>query len=376
MDLFKFNSPSGPTYFTQGSPVEGWDSVRWVERYQEPGEFKIVAPLGSGLHNELPKGSFISHVATPEIMVVENHEIEEDLETSPMITISGRSLDVILDDRVIGCDQDWSSHDGVKIPYYIYPDDTRDQIADMINDHIRVTMAYAGQLLPNVRAASIPKAANHVPDISEERFPKRGSLLERVKDLLQVDDLGIKVQRRGWLKPGNPQWDITFFYIHSGQDLSDRVIFSWEHGDISRANYLFSQKKRKNAALVSSTYVEAAVEPVETGIDRKWMHVDASDVDSDLDGSPDAGQIATIKAILISRGQEALQAQEDVDIFDATLSDLSQYTYREDYNIGDVVSVEGSFGDRERRRVIEHVEVVDEDGSTSMPTLAAFNRQA
>ena len=55
---------------------------------------------------------------------------------------------------------------------------------------------------------------------------------------------------------------------------------------------------------------------------------------------------------------------------------MTRYTYRVDYNMGDVVAVEGNFGLRERRRVVEFVEIVDDTGSVGLPTFASFDRLA
>ena len=75
-------------------------------------------------------------------------------------------------------------------------------------------------------------------------------------------------------------------------------------------------------------------------------------------------------------GQEALDAQKELNAAAFDLSPLTRYTYRVDYNMGDVVAVEGNFGLRERRRVVEFVEIVDDTGSVGLPTFASFDRLA
>jgi hypothetical protein len=46
------------------------------------------------------------------------------------------------------------------------------------------------------------------------------------------------------------------------------------------------------------------------------------------------------------------------------------YQYRRDYNIGDLVSIDGNFGQTAVMRVIEYAEIEDENGNSGHPTLA------
>lgn len=78
MELFKFTHPTS-TNLTYGVPIHGYTSAMWVERYRVPGEFEIEAPLSSGLQDELPLGTVISHIDTLDAAIVENHEISEKL---------------------------------------------------------------------------------------------------------------------------------------------------------------------------------------------------------------------------------------------------------------------------------------------------------
>lgn len=96
MDLFRFNDPNT---FTSGQTIDEWDSASWTERYRDPGEFEIKAKLSSGLREFLPLGTLISHHKTLEVMVVENHQIAEDVDSDPLLTITGRSLQTLLESR-------------------------------------------------------------------------------------------------------------------------------------------------------------------------------------------------------------------------------------------------------------------------------------
>src|SRR6478735_7894203 len=102
MNLFKFNVVTDPTALDSGQYINGVESLMWVERYLEPGEFEIKAPLSSGLRDFLPLGTLISHIDTMEVMIVENHQVIEEETADPTIVITGRTFDTYLENRIVG----------------------------------------------------------------------------------------------------------------------------------------------------------------------------------------------------------------------------------------------------------------------------------
>lgn len=100
------------------------------------------------------------------------------------------------------------------------------------------------------------------------------------------------------------------------------------------------------------------------------MLVDASDIDDIYDTTPSGGTLTSVQAKMDVRGRQALDNQQEVSVTRTDISPSSQLRYRKDYQIGDIVSVDGNFGEIETRRIIEYVEI-DENGSTTgHPTLA------
>jgi hypothetical protein len=100
------------------------------------------------------------------------------------------------------------------------------------------------------------------------------------------------------------------------------------------------------------------------------MIVDASDIDNQFSAYPQGADLTAVINKLLIRGYEALAQQSNVAITNAKISSSSQtYKYRTDYNVGDIVSVRGDYNTSARMRVIEHVEIEDETGESSYPTL-------
>lgn len=365
MDLFKFGTVG--TYL-DGQAINGYEGVTWVERYREPGEFEIKARLSSGLREFLPLDTIISHMNTLETMIVENHEIVEEPDTDPELTISGRSFETILENRIVGQNQDWTTPPASMndAGYELFPDTTWWQANQLINDHVRVdAVLNPDDALPNVMSWTDLGGVGPM----EPRIIKRGDLHKRLIELLAIDDLGIKIRRANML-PGTETGEWTRFIIHGGVDRRNTVTFSAQTGDISTANYLWTRKKMKNAALVSGKFVETMVYGAETGYARRVMFVDASDIDGSLSEVPTGSALTDVRNAMGVRGRQALASQREIILSSVNVSENYSYRYRTDYDVGDVVSLDGSFGETLSVRVVEYAEIEDKNGVSGYPTLS------
>lgn len=365
MDLFKYNSPDT---FLGGQAINGYDTVAWTERYREPGSFEISCKLSSGLKDFLPEGSLISHVRTLDIMTVENHQIIEEVDVDPTLVITGRDLDSTLEQRIVGQNWNWASPPAsIEVSTYVLPANfTWIQAVELIDEHIKTgTVIMAGDAIPLVQGGHSVAGTG----VSEARPLGRGDVLKHLVDILAIDDLGCRVLRRHAFSglPGSSS--VTTLYIHDGDDKRNSVIFSTKNGDIDSADYLWSIKSMKTSALVSGKFVETMVHGAETGRDRRVMLVDGSDLDGHLEAIPTGGALTAIRTAMTTRGNQALKAQKRLALSRIDVSSTPTYEFRKDYNIGDLVSVDSSYGLVSAMRVVEHVEIVDENGESSHPTL-------
>lgn len=365
MELFKFNPVTDPTILERGEVINKANrvtSVMWVERYADPGEFEIVAPLSSGLRDLLPAGTLISHTDTMEVMIVENHEISEKIDEDSTLTVTGRSFESFLDNRIVGVIGARSS--STITEYTLASDWSWNQAVKLINDHITSPPAHANDTLVNV----IAQATAGTIGTQALRAISKGSVLQRLLDILAVDDLGIKTIRRNPFGVGSSTQ--TILMIHQGMDKKASVRFSWKSGDLDSAEYLLSDKKLKNSALVLGRYVYQMVDLGPTKYDRRIGLVDANDIDGNLTAPPTGSALTTILQKMTVRGQQALKYQQRITISRADISKLTKYQYRKDYNIGDLVTLDGNFGQMATMRVVEYVEIEDENGESGHPTLS------
>lgn len=383
MDLFKFTG-TNPTTLEKGEFINKCEKKMWVERYREPGEFQIVGKLSSGLKDFLPVGTFISHADTLEVMIVENHEISQDIDEDPILTITGRTLDSFLENRFVGVALARAS--STVRDYVLSANYTWHQVVTMINDHIQESITEDdNDSMGEIHAStSVPGTGT-----SSARTINRTNLLQAVLELLAVDDLGIKTIRRNTF-PDYDTYNYTTLHVYKGIDKSNQVIFSVSGGHIgsgklpiqslttkqklqairNATTYLLSNKALKNTAFVVGRWVFTVVDLGADKYDRRMMLVDASDLDDKLNAVPTGSALTDLINKMTIRGQQALRKQNEIVISQADISNENPFQYRKDYNLGDLVTYEENFGSRQIMRVVEYAEIEDENGVSAHPTLS------
>jgi hypothetical protein len=355
MDFFKFNSETGMTDPTSGAAINGATRKMWVERYSEPGEFEIIAPVQSDLRRFLPLGTLISHINTSEVMMVENQEITENLGENSELKITGRSFVAYLENRLIGVNAARSN--SIIVPITLASAITWNQVVTLINQYISTPTTDPNDRVPDVLAVTDLTGVG-----TTEARPVEGDVLKAVLDILGVDDLGIKSSA----PVGTPFLELR---VYKGVDKSRSVIFSWTTNDLNASSYLFTNRKLKTTALVVGKGIWTVVDtPGATGYARRMMRVD-SDIDKDQNTPPSGPTLTGLISKMQTAGRQALRKQRELHITNAEVSNLSKYEYRFDYNMGDLVTIEGDYNQQEVKRVTEYAEIEDENGYSGHPTL-------
>lgn len=364
MDLFKFLPKPSSTSFNEAQPINGATSITWTERYRDPGEFEIVAPLSSGLMQFLPLGTLISHMKTYEVMFVENQEITDDKNGDPQIKITGRSLEAFLNNRIVGMNQVRSN--SALQEYVMGADYTWNQVVGLIVDHIQNGL-YPGDMIPNV----FPYTSISGTGVIEPRSIRRMSLHNAILELMAIDDLGIKTIRRNPFGVPDSSDVNTNLVVYRGVNRTSTVVFSWKAGDLDQTEYLWSDKTLKNSVVVLGRYINVVVDtPGANGYDRRSGVVAGDDIDGIYNAPPTGGALTDVINKMSTRGRAALNSQIRTTITRTDLSDTTRYQYRTDFDVGDLVSVDGNFGQIATMRITEFAEIQDENGETGHPTLS------
>lgn len=357
MDLFKFTSTTGSP-FRHGVPLNNLESVMWIERYRQPGEFKITGLISSGLRETLPLGTFVSHSDTKTVMIVEDHSIKEDEDKEGSIEVSGRTFETILEHRIVGANLAYNDPVPPGVEYNMMVSWVGDQAHKLIIDHMLAGLVVdPGDEIPYVTVSNL------IPVEGEQvgRVIKRQPVHKALVELLEIYDYGVSSVRK-------PDGTIQLV-LHKGLDKTGLVAFSWKYGELVGSEYLWTSRKDKNVAYVKGRYVEEFVyTPGAEKLGRRVLLVDATDLDDYLDTTPSGATLTAIRQKMYVRGQQALQQNNQINVARADVSDTTQYRYRIDYNIGDIIRIDANYGAEEVRRVVEFTEIEDKDGESGHPS--------
>jgi hypothetical protein len=365
MDIIVFNDPANSTVIQYGDIINGLDTKMWIERYASSSEFTFTASATGDIQKRLPIGALVSQVNSPILMHVENHEIVDNEGEDPTLTVTGRGYETFFDCRVVGSSQpgfpkvSWDE-------YGLNAMKVGQQIKFMFDEHAVNDPYNPDNNIPNIYCYWDGTG----PNLPVERTVKRGPLYGAMEEMAKIDDLGIKAIRP-YPSSQNGSANKPYIIIYSGVDRSKQVMLSYSAGDIIGGDYLWSNKTDKNAALVSGKWFEVVVYPTEIGAKRRWMWIEAKDIDGEYQNQPsDETTINAIVAALTQRGKEVLSSQNPVILTKAEPSKEGlTATYREDYEVGDLISIYGQYNETTRMRVSEYVEMEDENGENGYPTL-------
>jgi hypothetical protein len=355
-------------------------SATWVERYRDAGEFTIVGSLSTeaegyySIRDVLPIGSMVSHIDSNEIMIVENHEIDENRDNNDIeITITGRSFETYLENRVVGQDRyrvnkagginanypgmdGFNASGGVPSVYNYhstYPKDynppeprsrfSADRALCLIEQAItnnNASLAPAAYFDVNYdnwdKLAWVHPLNLHNPYSWQPVIPwdhpnyahggtiysvDTGDVYSALLGILDEDGLGIKSHRPGLSSPlhimypqGSTAQCKLALVIYHGQDRTKKVMFSYSGGDVEEAQYLESNKLHKNSVLIRSNLWEYMVRDGYNGVGygQRAMFLDASDIDQGMDKpTPPFTPPASVHNMLIARAWQAVRAQKN-----------------------------------------------------------------
>ena len=165
-----------------------------------------------------------------------------------------------------------------------------------------------------------------------------------------------------------------FFEVYKGVDRTEsqrersRVVFSEIYKNLNGVAYVFSNQNTKTCAIVAGEGEGTARTLVTvgggTGWDLREVIVDARDVQKDDDMTT-----AEYTEILKQKGNEKLAEYGIVEAMDAQTKPFVNFVYREDYDLGDVVTVKKKmWGIEMDKRITEIQEIFENGGFDIVPT--------
>lgn len=345
MDIYILNS-----VYEKILLLEKYESFIWKEKFVGHDEFELVVRDNPEMRNQMRRGYTITHSETNRVCRISYRDIDDQAGT---IKVSGKSITDYFDSRAIKpnvtAKLEWRKNDS---PSNI--------IASLVNE-ICVVGSHMSPLdiIPELYVANIA-APSPITNFSTSVVSNLTTVLN---DLCTYDDSGYAIE----VLPQSPK---LRFVVSSGTDQSG-VIFSSTLDSLYEEKYFYRDEQYRNIAYVygdtPATFEivpRSGVDVTISGVDRRVLLVDASDVDrTDTAGF-------NYRDILRSRGRQALAEHSRINYFDGLVPAKSPYKYGINYRLGDIVRMMDDNRRLQSARVTEYIFSSDSTGDKGYPTLA------
>lgn len=337
-------------------PLEDIDSLIWTDRYSRYGDFEIFTKATTELILALQEDYYLQMDESDHIMIIESVNLKTDVEEGNKFIVKGRSLESILERRIVWKQTNISGSLQTGIQRLlnenlISPTDPDRRIDDFI---------FETSTDPAVTSLSID--AQFTGD----------DLYSVIQSLCEAAGIGFKVT----LSSDNK----FVFSLYAGKDRSFNqiinpfVAFSPKLDNLSGTNYYHSKIPYRTMTLVAGegegadriTSQVALPGGANSGLDRREKFTDARDISSILDGetlSPEE-----YNTLLVQRGLLSLLESQPISSFDGKIDPTTTYIYGIDFFIGDIVQIANEYGLTGRSRVTELIFSEDLSGRDKYPT--------
>lgn len=332
-----------------------FDSLIWVDRYNEYGDFEIFIPVSEEVLSYLQKDYYVYFKESEHLMIIEDIKIVSNIEEGNYLIVTGRSLESILDRRII-----WEQT--------VLTGNFQNGIQSLLNSSI-INPTITDRKISNfIFEASTDLA---ITSLEFDVQINRGlNLYEVIRDLCVERNIGFKV-----ILNDNNQF---VFSLYAGEDRSYEqsvnpyVVFSQGFDNLVEVNYSESKRLHKNVTLVAGEGDEmdrkSTIVGVQQGLVRREMYSNASEISQSNQGvtMTDAEYVLQ----LIQRGKVDLSkaiVHKDIDCKIDNTSPM--FEYKDDYFMGDVVQINVGYGIETRARVVEMMYSVSHEGVESYPIM-------
>lgn len=364
MELITLNAQNQPAKL-----IENYDSLIWTERFNTVGDFQITTGNVSQFLSLLPEGTVVSLRETNVAMIVETHRIDRKKNQPEKLTITGRSMESVMDRRVsipsLTSTAEWNVN-------FKQPSDVAAFVMKQCTgQHATIPPPDPNDVFPDTFIAfAYPADYNTSTGPTKTYAVPRQNLLTTVLQLIQTEapaDATTSPATPAYVQHGiralRPAAGSTAVVVgfYLGTDRTSTVYFDATRDLLDDGSYLFSKIGSAQTAYVigsnAAFTVNKAGAPL-SGMARRVILVDGT-----------ASAVTNADA-LKEQGKTSLSQAKETAAFDGSInSDLSPYKYGVDYNLGDLVKLVGDYGLTSTARVTEYIRTEDNTGSKSYPTL-------
>ena len=333
--------------------VDQYESFIWTDRYRECGDFELTCFPDPQIIADCKIDYYLLNPESSHMMIIEGLEVDTDSEEGNRYIITGRSLESILDRRVV-----WkltsisgSLQNGVK---------------QLLTDAFIAPEIEARKVANFVFKESTDPA---ITELTHEAQFTGDNIYSAIKDMCSEHDIGFKIT----LDAENN----FVFELYKGTDRSydqtenTYVVFSPKFDNIINSQYAETIKEYRNVALVGGEG-EAEERKYATageadGLTRRELFSDARGISSKTEDNATLSD-EEYTSLLIQRGNKDLADYPWAKAFEGEVDATNGFVYGTDFFLGDTVQVANEYGMEGPSIVVEIVWSQDDSGYTCYPT--------
>lgn len=340
--------------------IDSYESLIWTDRYCGYGDFELYTMVDPGLFSFLAKNNYVYTKDSDSLMIIESFQINTDSERGNHLTISGRSLESLLERRII-----WNPT--------VLTGNLQAGIQKLLNENA-ISPTITERTISNLIFESSTNPL--ITDLTVEAQFTGDTLYAAIWNLCFQSNIGFTLRYR-------ESDQKLVFQLVAGIDRSyaqtahSYVVFSPKFDNLLNTNYMESNKTLKTTALVAGEgegvdRITAVSELPGTWLElaRRELFADARDIRSDVNG--EAVSPETYLLHLQERGLGHLVEAFVDPVFEGQVEATILFRYGEDFFMGDVVQLRNEYGMEARSRVTEVVRSVNTSGVETFPTFTAI----
>lgn len=327
--------------------LDDFQSIIWETNYYSTGAFEVYLRAVPQYINVLQIGNYVTRPDDENIGIIENINVEYSEEFGKMIAASGRFAKSILDRRII-YNASGNTTGKLSISPVISSGLVETAVRKLITDHI-ISSPQTARNISFITLGELQGITKKIVDESGKNTQVQtsfGNLLEYTDEMLHSYELGAKmVFDRETLQ--------LKYTVYEGKDRSRNntqnnlpIIMSQEYDNFFSSKYEKNTTQIKNTALIGGEGEGAdrfctMIGINAIGLNRREVWIDASAQSKTYEVNGEQKQYTDDEylALLKSAGTQTIADYQTTEIYDGELN-INALTYKTDFNVGDIISVE------------------------------------